>query len=269
MKRILSLVASLLIPISAYAGACEQELTGVFTAEQATKLCDTHESLDDNLIPTTNSAVDLGSAAKSWEDLFVEKILADNDSTSDIDADAVTAFTAKPLVSVVGTSATQSHIGLIQNVASAQGADIVALKTRAAAGSTNANTIIASGDDILKITAFGSDGAAYINAAQIIMESAGTPGLTTDMPGAIKFLTVPDGSGTLTLALTIEPDQDLLITGDLYLADGQNIGATAANGANAACDTTCTTGCFIGWDAGTSAFVGCGSALADTCMCSK
>jgi hypothetical protein len=43
-----------------------------------------------------------------------------------------------------------------------------------------------------------------------------------------------------------------------------------ANGANAACSTTCGANlCNVGYDAGTSAFVACGSALADTCECDE
>lgn len=186
-----------------------------------------------------------------------------------VDADVITASSDTSTVGYFGANTTASKLTFVANVADAVGTDIRGLKTRAAADAWNANTIISSGDDILSITAFGADGAEYINAAQILLESGGTPGLTTDMPGAIKFLTVPDGSGTLTLALTIEPDQDLLMTGDLYLADGQNLGFTAAAGANTACDTTCTTGCVAGWDTGTSIFVACTSALADTCLCTK
>lgn len=42
---------------------------------------------------------------------------------------------------------------------------------------------------------------------------------------------------------------------------------TVANSADQACNTTCTNTCIIGFDAGTTAFVACASALADTCLC--
>lgn len=227
-------------------------------------------SLSDGAItPEANSDLDLGTAVLSFEDIFAEKALLDNDSAAALDADVTTATTAAPLLAIVGTSLTQAHAALVQNVASAQGADLFALKTRAAAGSTNANTIISSGDDILKIRAFGSNGTAYDEAAQILLESGGTPGASADMPGAIKFLTSGDGSATPTLRTTIEPDGDFLMTGDIYWADGDGPGFTIADGANAACDTTCTTGCVIGFDAGTTAFVACATATADTCVCTK
>ena len=41
-----------------------------------------------------------------------------------------------------------------------------------------------------------------------------------------------------------------------------------ANSGDQACDTTCgIAGCYMGYDAGTSAFVACDSALADSCAC--
>ncbi len=46
------------------------------------------------------------------------------------------------------------------------------------------------------------------------------------------------------------------------------ISTTIANGANAACTTTCSAkACITGFDAGASAFVACGTATADTCLC--
>lgn len=186
-----------------------------------------------------------------------------------IDADVTTVATAATTTAYLASNSSGNNFVIVSNIADTVGGNIIGMKTRAAANASNANTIISSGDDILSITAYGADGAAYINAAQILMESGGTPGLTTDMPGNIKFLTTPDGSGTLTLAVTIEPDQDLLLTGDIYLADGQNLGWTGASGANTACDTTCTSGCIAGWDTGTSVFVACTNAIADTCLCTK
>jgi hypothetical protein len=46
------------------------------------------------------------------------------------------------------------------------------------------------------------------------------------------------------------------------------ISTTIANGANAACNTTCgAKACITGFDAGASAFVACATATADTCLC--
>ncbi len=208
-------------------------------------------------------------------------------TTTALEADVTTATTAIPFVAIVGSSGVRSHLALVQNVASAQGAEILAMKTRAAAGQTDADVIVASGDDILKITAYGADGVTYSPAAQILMESGGTPG-ADDMPGQIRFLVSADGAETLTEALKVGPTGlvtaaagvtvttsdvvlaagDLTVTtGDLNIPAAANLGVVAENGANTACDTTCTQGCIVGFDAGTNAFVACTSALADSCAC--
>lgn len=147
-------------------------------------------------------------------------------SATALDADVLTATTAAPLIGLEGSSAVQSHLAIVQNVASAVGGEIMGLKTRAAAGSTNANTIIASGDDILKITAMGANGAAYDPAAQILLESGGTPGASADMPGRIRFLISPDSSATLTEAANFGPAGTLTMAAGITATTG-NITATA------------------------------------------
>lgn len=254
MRRITSFFIAVLLALNtAYADQTAINSLmygGGVPAEQAKLIDQLYSSAPRaSLVPSANSNIDLGTAALSWEDLYVEKILADNDSTSALDADVTTATTAAPLVSIVGTSATQTHLGLVQNVASAQGAEIMALKTRAAAGSTNANTIVSSGDDILKITAYGADGAAYSPAAQILMESGGTPG-TDDMPGKISFLVSADGGETLTEALNITHTKvatfasDVVVTsGDLsLLATGKTIEYETGTAASACAGTSTTNG---------------------------
>ena len=150
-----------------------------------------------------------------------------------LEADALTATVAAPLVGVVGGSATQSQVAVLQNVASTAGAEFVAMKTRAAAGQTDADVIVASGDDILKIKAMGADGVDYQPAAQILMESGGTPG-AGDMPGRIIMSTTADGAATLTTALTIDAAQLVTVaagltatTGDIRATTGEIIAATS------------------------------------------
>jgi hypothetical protein len=121
--------------------------------------------------------------------------------------------------------------------------------------------IVASGDDILKITAYGADGVTYSPAAQILLESGGSPG-ADDMPGQIRLLVSADGGETLTegfkLASTTVATfaSDVVVTsGDLsLLATGKTIeietgtaasacaGSVTANGATAVTvSTTCAT----------------------------
>jgi hypothetical protein len=72
-----------------------------------------------------------------------------------------------------------------------------AVQVSRANGTAATPTVVASGDDLLTVTARGYDGTNYINAAQILMEVGGTPG-TNDMPGAIAFSTTSDGASSLT-----------------------------------------------------------------------
>lgn len=180
------------------------------------------ETSDGDLVPATDGALDIGSSTKQLDNLYIESLYPDNIQTGSataLDADVTTATTATPLSALVGSSAVQTHQALIQNVASAQGAEIMALKTRAAAGSTNANTIVSSGDDILKISAYGADGADFKPAAQILMESGGTPG-TADMPGKISLLVTADGAATLTEALNIASTTVATFANDVVLTSG-------------------------------------------------
>lgn len=178
-------------------------------------------------------------------------------TTTALDADVTTATTLIPFAAIVGSSGVRTHFALVQNVASAQGAELMALKTRAAAGSTNANTIISSGDDILKITAMGANGASYDPAAQILMESGGTPGASADMPGQIRLLVSADGSATLTEALKVGPTglvtaangvtvttgDAILTSGDLSLvASGKTIEYETGTAASACAGTSTLNG---------------------------
>jgi len=46
-----------------------------------------------------------------------------------------------------------------------------------------------------------------------------------------------------------------------------DLGWSVVNSANQACNTTCTSACVIGMDAGASAFLACSDATADSCLC--
>ena len=79
--------------------------------------------------------------------------------------------------------------------ANASGPDIILGKSR---GAAYVNTIVQSGDTLGTVTAYGANGSTYTPAAQIKAIVNGTPGAANDMPGSWRFLTTPDGSGTLT-----------------------------------------------------------------------
>lgn len=226
------------------------------------------DSGDSILLKVADTTVaTIAAASTSFIGDLIQSSAADTTiiGTSSVSADLLSTLSDPKLV-VYGASASNSQVAIVEGSAGTAPAHLFGFKSRAVDGS--GDTIIVSGDDAFSIRAYGADGVNFEQLGSILFESGGTPG-SNDMPGQIVISTTADGAASPTAAITIEPDQDLLLTGDLYLADGQNLGFTAANGANTACDTTCTTGCVIGWDSGTSAFVGCGSALADSCTCTK
>lgn len=69
-------------------------------------------------------------------------------------------------------------------------------KSRGAAVGTN--TIVANGDGIGAVYFSAANGTTYTNAAAILATVDGLPGTSNDMPGALRFYTTPDTSGTLT-----------------------------------------------------------------------
>jgi len=82
-------------------------------------------------------------------------------------------------------------------------------KSRGAAVGTN--TLLSTNDNIGGIYFGGANGTGYTNAAGILASVDGTPGATNDMPGAMRFYTTPDGSGTLTERMQIKSSGEVLI----------------------------------------------------------
>ena len=76
------------------------------------------------------------------------------------------------------------------------------ISVRTARGTVAAPLISLEGDEAVRFTGMGYDGAAYQNMAHIGFWVDGTPGVN-DMPGRITFLTTPDGSTVLTERMRI------------------------------------------------------------------
>lgn len=75
-------------------------------------------------------------------------------------------------------------------------------------------------------------------------------------------------AGGSTNALTLEADQDALFTQRITSSRTTDLGWSAVNAANQACNTTCTSACVFGMNTGALGnFVGCADATADTCIC--
>lgn len=288
MKKILILALGLFISSNAYAITCADNLVPLFKTEQAAKLCKSFGSaFVTSLLPATTATYDLGSSSLKWRDAYFSRnitvggtlTMSDNiiSATADkgiylglssLDASVTTVTSTTPIFNMLSDT-TAAPITYIANGANATGFEQFAFKTRAASGSA-ASTIVASGDDILTLTAYGANGTGYDPAAKIIMESGGTPGAATDMPGQIVFQTTPDGSATLASVLTLAADKSATFTG-VIKSTATNVGWQIRSGANTACNTTCTAshGCLFGQDTGSANIaVDCTNATADVCVCS-
>lgn len=243
-------------------------------------------ALTTTMKPATDNAIDLGSASKEFRSIYVGTSIVNAGLTTQT-GDLTIATQAKGLVAGeavraanVSTITNQGAAlylstpgasgdlaALISSGVSATGARVDFFKTRATSG--QASTIVNSGDEIAFLRFWGSDGTGYDAAAAIKVTVDGTPGATTDMPGAIDFQTSPDGSATLASVLKLTNDKLATFSGGIK-STATNLGWAVRTGANTACNTTCTAshGCAFGFDTGTTAVVDCSSALADSCVCS-
>ena len=86
------------------------------------------------------------------------------------------------------------------------------------------NVILQNGDIFGSILFNGANGTSYDVGAIIRAEVDGTPGATSDMPGAIVFMTSSDGSATPTERMRINAAGTVSTTGNL------SVGGTLLNG---------------------------------------
>lgn len=99
------------------------------------------------------------------------------------------------------SSGTANGIGVASWLASTAGSKVALGKSRSATIGTPA--IVSSGDTLATLSFAGDDGAAFIDAASIIVAVDGTPGLN-DMPGRLVFSTTGDGASTPTERMRID-----------------------------------------------------------------
>ncbi len=146
---------------------------------------------------------------------------------SSLDADVTNIVSTHYGIGIVqDTTDFGDHGFFLGNGAVASGVQIQFLKTRGTG--TDANTIVQSGDAIAKLFFRGADGAAYKNAAAIVVTVDATPGLN-DMPGAIDFQTTPDGSTALASALKLSNDKTATFGGVIKTPSGsESTGAGSA-----------------------------------------
>lgn len=86
--------------------------------------------------------------------------------------------------------------------------------------------IVASGDALGYIGFRGSDGAAFIPAAEIRAEVDGTPG-TNDMPGRLIFSTTADGVAAVTERLRINSVGVATFSGEINLSQNASLVSAA------------------------------------------
>lgn len=185
---------------------------------------------------------------------------------SSLDADVTGVSAANPNFGGLADQSSNGGIINISNGANGAGAAFYGFQTRSASGSS-ANTIVNNGDVITHWRAYAADGASYRLAAQIRALVDGAPG-SSDMPGALEFLTTADGGTTHAVALKLGNDKKAAFTGQLTSSATSDLGWTPVNAANQACNTTCTSACVFGMNTGALGnFVSCSDATADTCIC--
>jgi hypothetical protein len=239
MKKVLSVLLGLgLFATNALADTCATSLMPMFNAFQATAICSkVVGSLPTTLLPSSNNAIDLGSASKQFRTLYLGTSLI-NSATSNA---AILGRTAMPAdVTTVGATEAYSFsaagipLSIARGSADTTAAVMTFLKSRAVDGS--ADTIVASGDNVGSIDFYGANGATFDKAAQIFATIDNTPGASNDMPGKLSFLTSADGSATPATRWTINSNgnflQDGSNGGNLVLGRSQNANSALLLGAS-------------------------------------
>jgi hypothetical protein len=114
-------------------------------------------------------------------------------------SDAITLGQAQAGISTQGTALSINNTRYSNDAA---GPVISLLKSRGAAVPTN--TIVQNGDQLGVIAFNGANGTSFTNAAAIVASVDDTPGAVNDMPGALRFYTTPNASGTLAERVIIK-----------------------------------------------------------------
>ena len=127
-----------------------------------------------------------------------------------------------PAIQLSGTGIDSSAIGSFNYSAGVNGPFITTAKSRG--GAIGTETIVQSGDNLLTLRAYGSDGVAPIQAAQIRVEVDGTPGVN-DMPGRLTFSTTADGASSPTERMRISSTGQTTISGNTIISVTDNTNA--------------------------------------------
>lgn len=274
--KITLLLASVLISSNAYADTCATKLMPTFTSAQATKLCSSFtgsSSVIASIIPATTNLYTVGDSSHLFANVFTTTLTLPTTATGAIIGEAsraanvLTTTGSSPALYASVDGSVISGAAYIGRGANTNAFELDFFKTRATTG--QATTIVQSGDGLGTLRFYGANGTGYSAAGQIVATVDGTPGATTDMPGAIDFQVSADGTSTMATALKLSNAKLATFAGGIK-STATNVGWQQRATANTACDTTCTAahGCLFGFDAGGSTLVDCAAATADTCICS-
>lgn len=121
------------------------------------------------------------------------------------------ASSITPFLQTSGTSLSPSAVGTFCFDTSAAPTFTMARSRGATVG---AHTIVANGDSLGRVSAAGSDGTQFTEAARIQFVVDGTPGVN-DMPGRIEFQTTPDGASVPTTVLTLSANNSATFAGSI------------------------------------------------------
>jgi hypothetical protein len=113
-------------------------------------------------------------------------------------------------------------LGCVRQGANATAQVFAGYKSRHA--TLGSHTIVQDGDVLSSWSAYGSDGAAFIEGARISAVVSGTPG-TNDMPTKLTFSTTLDGNASPTEQMSIAPNGAVAMAGSLGVG-GQAVSAS-------------------------------------------
>jgi hypothetical protein len=137
---------------------------------------------------------------------------------------------------IVDVQSTLTNIVGTRFSADTNPSQLILRKSRGATVGTN--TIVSTNDSIGGLYFQGANGTGYTDAAGILAEVDTTPGASNDMPGRLRFLTTPDGSGTPSERMRIDNAGLVGInTTALGGAAGSHLTITGSNNARAVLQT--------------------------------
>ncbi len=172
-------------------------------SDESTMLQMTNGTYIFNTEDTANAA----DVAITWIPALVIK------STGEVGIGTATAAATDELLHIQSATASKPVLKLEMTAGGATSPIIRSVNSDATANS--------SGDDFLRIQIAGYDDAGVEVQEAILIQAAADWGDSgTDTPTEILFYTVPDGSDTDTLAVTIASDQSVTIVGDLTVSGG-------------------------------------------------